>query len=348
MKLCWIIPRSDDYTDYNRALASVWIRCLQLIEPLRAMGYESMVNEPKADADIAIFFRVQDRRTQALLKKMKKRGIKTVFIAGINYYERTGNVERIKASVLDHQIVECIRMTELADMVIVSSRFLLDRAQRYNDNAHYIPDSVSRDHFRLAKSKQDFLKPSLNLRWAGHAAKASLINGIAGAIEGLPVTLTVIAEKPPQLSVPYEFVNWQYETFPDVIAAGDICISPRILDNSYDQGHSNFKIMVFLAQGVPALVSPQDSYVEVVRDHFNGFVCRDLRGWRQRLSYLVEHREVFGEMSRNAIASAQPYLTASVLSRYHELFSALASSPQRPTPRKSILDAVLSRVSFRR
>lgn len=342
MKILWMIPEYPNYQDYNRVLASVWIRCLQLLLPLKRLGHESIINKPSAKADIAIFFRIQDRNAQSIMEEMKKKGTKTIFNVVVNYYERVGNLNKV--SISDQQISDCIRMTELADKVIVSSRFLLGPASRHNKNTVYIPDTVSREHFRCTKRREDFFKDVLDLRWAGHAVKASFLNDFYPAFKDLPVKFTVIAEKRPDLDFPFEFIKWDYRSFPQDITAGDICISPRIIDNSYDQGHSNFKIMVFLAQGVPALVSPQDSYLEVIRDHYNGFVCEGIDQWRERVIYLLSHRDILPEMSLNAIESSTPYLTENIIRDYEQVLYSLVPFAKTQAHRKGCVRRMIDRI----
>lgn len=328
MRLGWFVPLHRNLKDYNRVLASVWIRCLQLIEPLHTIGYESVINQPWSPMDVAIFLRVQGVWAQRLQRFLQRRGVKTVFSVIVNYYEQEGNMPSRDYSVSADQIKNCITMTKRADAVITASRFLMTRGQQYNPNVVYIPDTVTRKHFRLTKPISDFNQSPLRLIWAGHGSKAHFIDRINETLQDLPLQLTIIADHPPHLKVPFNFVKWRYETFPEEIIRGDICISPRVLDNSYDRGHSNFKIMVFLAQGVPALVSPQDSYVEVVRDGYNGFICYDPKDWRTHLQRLVNDRALLSTMSKNAIESAKPYLTENILAHYDTFFQQVGAGEQ--------------------
>jgi glycosyltransferase involved in cell wall biosynthesis len=325
MRIGWFIPFQRSYKNYNRVLPSVWIRCLQLIAPLRSIGCDSVINRPWASMDIAMFLRVQGSWAQQLQRFLRQRGVKTIFSAVVNYYEREGNTTRIRHSVHDDQIQDCIAMSNGADAVVTASRFLMERARRHNPNVIYIPDTVMRSHFCLTKSPSDFEHSPLTLIWAGHSVKAHFIDSVCRIMYDLPVKLTIIADRPPDLAMPFTFVEWCYETFPSEILKGDICISPRILDNSYDQAHSNFKIMVFLAQGVPALVSPQDSYTEVIQDGYNGFVCHSSSDWRKHLEKLIANRSLLQTMSVNSVESAQPYLTENILSRYDTFFQRVSA-----------------------
>lgn len=83
--------------------------------------------------------------------------------------------------------------------------------------------------------------------------------------------------------------------------------------------------MVFLAQGVPVLASPQDLYLEVVNNGDNGFICPDLQSWRSNLLHLIEHRSLLQEMPEKCIQSAEPYLTENVIRSYDQLLRQLVA-----------------------
>lgn len=325
MRLGWFIPLHRTIKDYNHVLASVWIRCLEMINPLQALGYDSVINQPWAPMDIAIFLRTQGFWAQQLQQFLQWRKVKTIFLVIVNYYEREGNTAKIDYLVKSNQIKACVAMTKKADAVITASHFLMTRAKKYNPNVVYLPDTVTRKHFHLTKRLSDFDRSPLNLIWSGQSHKADFIDEIYETIQDLPVQITVIAEKPPPLNSPFNFVQWRYETFPQEIVKGDICVSPRLLDNSYDLGHSNFKIMVFLAQGVPVLASPQPSYNEVIKDGYNGFICHTVDDWRKYLQKLLHDRTLLHVMSGNAVESAKPYLTENILESYDRLFLQVAA-----------------------
>ena len=64
--------------------------------------------------------------------------------------------------------------------------------------------------------------------------------------------------------VPHEFVT--FRSIPELLAryaAGGVLISPRFLDNSYNLGHTEWKITLGMACGRLAFCSPVPSYADV-------------------------------------------------------------------------------------
>lgn len=326
MVINWIIPPGN-HNDYNAVSGSVWIRCLQMIKPFKKLGWESVINQYDEKTDLVIFIRRQDNQSQFILQNLRRLMVKTVFLTGVNYYERTGNLTKVDRSVSLDQIKNCISMTYNSNAVLVSSQFLKERASRYNPNVYYIPDSIDMHHFLFKKNAHDYDKDELILVWCGVSVKAWVLNILKDAIKDLPLRLLVISDKKPDLDVPFEFEKFDYHTFPQTILRGDICVCPRVLDNSYDMGHSNFKINVFLAQGIPAFVSPQESYEEVFQIGSEkrpiGQIIEQPSDWKKMFIKALDNRDTLKKASFNAIEKVRPYSTERVLEQYEKMFKQL-------------------------
>jgi hypothetical protein len=107
------------------------------------------------------------------------------------------------------------------------------------------------------------------------------------------------------------------------ILDGDICLSHRRIDNPYNQGHSHFKIGVFLGAGVPALASPVPSYREILDHHDCGRLCVSLEDWAEVLNQIEDDRPLLERWGRQAKAAMEPYSTDRVSQQYVALFESL-------------------------
>ena len=136
----------------------------------------------------------------------------------------------------------------------------------------------------------------------------------------------VISTTPPDLPGPFTFIPWNYHNFPNSILEGELCVAPRNLHNIYNQGHSNFKIGVFMAQGVPALGAPLDSYRELIERTGAGLICNGAEEWEEALDRLLADRELLKRWSAAAYEGMEPYTTEKVAQRYYDLFTELAQS----------------------
>ncbi len=338
LRVGWFLP--TDKRDFNRMSASVWIRCLQLLPYLEERGVDSKVNEPDADADVAVFVRWQDGQAYRLARRLRKKGQRVVFDLCVNYFDETGLFEGGYGTPRE-RVKECARMAQVADVITCASAFIAERAQKHHPWAVYLPDSIDGRHFRVIKDAQDFGRPDLRAVFSGTSQKAGELEPILPLLRSRGMSLTVIANAPPPLSIPYRFVPWAYETFPQHIVEGEICVAHRPVDNPYNKGHSLFKVGVFMFQGVPAIASPVPSYKEVVTNGTGGSLCESLEEWGEVLDLALSDREQLVRWSKQARANMEDYRTDLVVDRYVELFRSLMEFEPRDEGREAGRDGLL-------
>lgn len=311
---------------YERMPASVWIRCLQLMPRLDALGFAQTLNRPRREADIAVFVRWQDRKALELARDLKGRGQRIVLDLCVNYFDVAGIFDGGYGST-EAQREECLAMVETADAVTCSSDFIRGRAAAHHERAVYLPDSIDRGHFGTAKSRDDYAAEHLTAAWSGQSIKARELAAVLPLLRERAMRLMVIADRRPDLPGDFLFLPWTYESFPGAIVRGDVCLSPRSTDNPYDLGHSHFKIGVFMAAGVPALASPTPSYREVIEKTGGGRICEAPGDWVAALDEITADRDLLRRWSTAARAGMEPYTTAAVAEQYAVLFRDLLNSP---------------------
>jgi len=316
-QICGLSPYN-----YDRHLASVWIRCLQLIPYLSVHGVRSLINDKHAKADIAIFLRRYDSKSLELLKNQKDKKAKVILDLCVNYFDVTGLFPGGYGSTekVSNQIKKLVEQT---DLVICASDYIRKKASENHSYTEYIPDSINYEYFRCKKVKRDFEKSKLSAIWSGQSVKSDEIAELYLTLKERSIPLTIISNKNINLPGPYKYIPWSYYTFPKNIVKGDFCISPRSTDNTYDLGHSHFKIGVFMAQGVPALAAPLPSYKEVIGKTGGGRICASDREWEIELDEVLENRKRLWEWSQAAHEGMKEYSTESVTRKYVEVFQKL-------------------------
>jgi glycosyltransferase involved in cell wall biosynthesis len=98
--------------------------------------------------------------------------------------------------------------------------------------------------------------------------------------------------------------------------------APRILENSYELAHTEYKITLGMAAGLPALASPQASYVQALSNG-GGYICSTETEWSNHLMDLFHNetkRLELGKIARqNTVAN---YSIHAVATRYARFLSA--------------------------
>ncbi len=329
MRIVWFLP--VDHSDFNRMPASVWIRALQLVPYLKALGIRSFFNDETVEADISVFVRRQDAEAAAIAERQRQRGQSVVFDLCVNYFDASG-APGMDDPVTDRHIRECRAMVDLADAVTCASANIAARARDFHERVQYFPDSVDRRHFKYRKDVGDFARRRLVLAWSGVASKAVELEPYLFDRRLSKFGAHFIAEKAPPLflrkliraPLGVRFAKWKYKEFPTQLLRGDICFAPRQLDAAYNQGHSFFKIGVFLAQGVPVVASPVPSYRELMTERPCGVLCDSDNEIFDVLNDVERNRDLLVRWSENAVDVMEPYHTEAVALQYASFYRDLS------------------------
>ncbi len=322
MTLSFVLPSNS--IDYNSVSASVWIRGLQLIPYLQRLGIECQINQYSEKTGWALFVRTYDEQDYLNAVELKKKGVKILLDLCVNYvdaFELKGQTYGPTKAMRD----KILKMLEVADLTICASQFICDRIQNLGKRAVYIPDSVNFEHFSFKKDPQDFYKKKLNLAYSGVAVKSEyLFKNIYPQLDFSKFELTVIADRRPFWFKRYQFKKWNFNSFPTDILKSEICLAPREVNDPYNQGHSFFKVGVFMAQGVPAMASPVPSYFELAQSgKFPGLLSDKDSVWMDQLKLWFENRDELVRISQEAQDAMRPFSTQNIASQYAQVLKGM-------------------------
>jgi len=271
------------------------------------LGLNYFLYRPWRGYDALIFLKSMGPRSHALLERARHGGRPAVFDANVNYYERDGTEHFAGMLPSPEQTENALAMTREADAVIADSPFIAQVASRHSRCVEWIPDSVRMDLVPGYRTWRADDAP-LRLLWCGESLKlfellsiADVLRSLARHVELVLITndLAALARWAPGhreafesllREVPHRLVAYRsVEHLFEVYAQGGVLISPRYLDNSYNYGHTEWKITLGMACGRMAVCSPVPSYCKVAeRSAGVGIrVCADGAQWREALTALL-------------------------------------------------------------
>ena len=97
--------------------------------------------------------------------------------------------------------------------------------------------------------------------------------------------------------VPVEVVGWREETEVDEIRGFDVGIMP-LPDEPWARGKCGFKLIQYMACGLPVVASPVGVNAEIVEDGGNGFLARDAGEWVAALEWLKGDAALGGRLGK--------------------------------------------------
>ena len=128
--------------------------------------------------------------------------------------------------------------------------------------------------------------------WIGSPSTARYLRDIAPALAEVcrdgRARVRLVGSGPIELpGVPVEVVAWREETEVDEIRGFDVGIMP-LPDEPWARGKCGFKLIQYMACGLPVVASPVGVNAEIVEDGGNGFLAADAGAWVKALEALRE------------------------------------------------------------
>ena len=136
----------------------------------------------------------------------------------------------------------------------------------------------------------------------------------------------ICSQFPDWSDVAVERVPWSSATEAESLAGAHIGVMP-LTDDAWSRGKCAFKLLQYMAAGLPCVASPVGANTEAVLDGVNGFHAKDDAEWERGLDKLIaspELRARFGAQGRARVE--QRYSLRSYAGDYLRLLTRLAAA----------------------
>ena len=180
-----------------------------------------------------------------------------------------------------------------SDRVVCGNNYLKGWAERYRKDAIVIPTPVDMDRYEPKDYGQRHNR--ITIGWIGSASTLIYLEGIKDVLDELAqrypnLQLKIVADRFFECKRMRTIkVEWAYPTEVEELKSFDIGVMP-LTDDPWSKGKCAFKLIQYMAVGLPAVASPVGMNREVVKDGVNGFLARNHREWVEKLSLLIEDR----------------------------------------------------------
>lgn len=183
-----------------------------------------------------------------------------------------------------------------------------------------VVDTVNR--YNCLKQHQEGV---LTIGWTGSHSTLFYLDSILPVIrelqESLDFCFLVIADKKPALDLKnWKFIPWNEQTEIADLAKIDIGIMP-LLPDEWSEGKCGFKLIQYMALGIPAVSSDVGVNNKIIDHKVNGFICHNDDDWKSGIVALYESaalRREFGAAAREKIV--REYSITSIASDFRKVF----------------------------
>lgn len=192
------------------------------------------------------------------------------------------------------------RVMRNAALVVVGNEYLRERALAAGaKRVEILPSVVDADLYAPAPARAS----GFTVGWVGAPVTASYLETVRPALEkltngGQAQVCLVGAGKAIEWQNPsVRILPWDEQTEVQNIQKFDVGIMP-LLDEPFERGKCGYKLVQYMACGLPVVASPVGVNRQIVEHGVNGFLASSLEEWQAALSYLRDNPDVRRKMGQ--------------------------------------------------
>lgn len=193
-----------------------------------------------------------------------------------------------------------------AAVVVVGNDYLAKYAHQSGANrVEYLPSVVDTDRYTIRKNEGG----NFNIGWIGSPMTAPYIDLIREALEdvrrktGARFTLVGVGREDPLPGMEKLIIPWKEENEVQNIQSFDVGIMP-LRDAPFERGKCGYKLIQYMACGLPVIASPVGVNSRIVDHGRTGFLALSTQEWSEALITLHNNpglRKAFGQAGRQKV-----------------------------------------------
>lgn len=193
-----------------------------------------------------------------------------------------------------------------SDCVTVGNDYLKDYAERSGARrTEIIPTVIDLNRYPkfTTSNRRRGSDDAFIIGWIGSPTTSKYLELIEAPLQlfgdEIPVRLLAIGSGSlDHLNVPAEVRKWSFDRELQDLRDMDVGIMP-LFDTKWERGKCGFKLIQYMAAGLPVVASPVGVNRELVQDGFNGFLVHNEHEWAEALCLLRDDPKLAYEMGRN-------------------------------------------------
>ena len=173
----------------------------------------------------------------------------------------------------------------ILDHVVAGNDYLAEMFRQRGRSVTILPTCVDPAHYQV---KEHAHTDAIRLVWIGSGSTLPYLTDILPALRQIPnLQLMTIADRTLENSgLKIEHIPWSLESESAALARGDIGIAPTP-DDRWTRGKCGFKIIQYMAAGLPVIASPVGANAQIVREGQTGFLATTTPQWEMAIRALA-------------------------------------------------------------
>lgn len=192
-----------------------------------------------------------------------------------------------------------------ATLVIAGNNYIAGYANAQGAKwVEVLPTVIDLARYSALPSKMDITNISTLpvVGWIGQRATAHFLLTIETVIKRLAkegnASFHAVGINPGELGLPMKAIKWSEESEVDSIGQFDIGIMP-LEDGPFERGKCGYKLIQYMACGIPVIASPVGVNTVIVEHGVNGYLASTEAEWEFALVKLLESSELRMRLGNN-------------------------------------------------
>jgi glycosyltransferase involved in cell wall biosynthesis len=208
-----------------------------------------------------------------------------------------------------------------SNAVICGNEFLAEKFKTWNPNVHIVPTAVDISKFSPLITKSNQSK-NITIGWIGTSGGFKYVYKIEEALNYIinkyeNVELLIVSDSDPKLKIKrnYKYIKWNSQKEVENFQKIDIGLMP-LNDDEWTRGKCSYKMLQYMACGIPVVVSPFGMNADVLKKGNVGFGAKDYYiDWVDKIEYLINNEADRYEMGQVGRSVVQDYYSLEKLSQ---------------------------------
>lgn len=184
--------------------------------------------------------------------------------------------------------------------------YLCRYAKQFNSNVVYNPTCVDTEKWHNVMSNHNV--PKVTVGWTGTFSTLKYFEMVLPVLKKLQekydFNIKIICNQAPLFEIKnLTYVEWTEQNEVTELASCQIGLMPLTSDE-WSEGKCGFKLVQYLALGIPAVSSPVGVNKKIVDDGINGILCDTDEEWYNAIEKMINEKELrkkMGEAGRKKI-----------------------------------------------
>lgn len=200
------------------------------------------------------------------------------------------------------------RVMQRATLVVAGNNYLANRAKEAGaKRIEIIPSVVDVSSYTI---KTDRVSSPFRIGWVGSPVTAPYLAVVREALTQLakeaPIHLVLIGARNivHTPNIPTTILSWDEKLERSIGGMFDVGIMP-LVDGPFERGKCGYKLVQYMAAGLPIVASPVGVNEQMVESGINGFLASSTQEWLEAFRSLIHHPSLAVEMGRTGRQKAE-------------------------------------------